>query len=176
MKQIGNKSLVIDVCLWLASRLHVLAKPTAVSRPAMFGQFGAGFAQMKPFKPSFSDVLRVALAAYPDARVGGSGLLHPGQPPIAKPNRAPWPLLIGTLPTKHDRHWRWISGAAALSEALRPFSSLGITATDAIQRQEDPRPPAFCRSPYRRKRGAGACSKPSPNRLAIFMLLKPARP
>ncbi|QCG93068.1 pirin (plasmid) [Azospirillum sp. TSA2s] len=87
LKHIGNKSLAIDVYIWLAYRLHVLAKPTAVSWPAMFGQFGAGFAQMKHFKPSFSDALRDALAAYPDARVevGESGLLlHPSRPPVAK--------------------------------------------------------------------------------------------
>ncbi|MCM8738522.1 replication protein RepA [Azospirillum sp. A1-3] len=87
LKHIGNKSLAIDVYIWLAYRLHVLTKPTAVSWPAMFGQFGAGFAQMKHFKPSFSDALRDALAAYPDARVKveeGGLLLHPSRPPIAK--------------------------------------------------------------------------------------------
>jgi len=88
LQHIGNKSLAIDVYIWLAYRLHVLTKPTSVSWPAVFGQFGGGFAQMKHFKPSFSDALRDALAAYPDARVDveeGGLLLHPSRPPIAKP-------------------------------------------------------------------------------------------
>lgn len=88
LQHIGNKSLAIDVYIWLAYRLHVLGKPTRVSWPAVFGQFGAGFALMKHFKPAFHDAVRDALAAYPDGRVelDEAGLmLHPSRPPIAKP-------------------------------------------------------------------------------------------
>ncbi|MGY0794288.1 replication protein RepA [Azospirillum argentinense] len=87
LRQIGNKSMAIDVYVWAAYRLHILTKPTPISWPALFAQFGGGFSQLKHFKPSFVDALATALAAYPDARieVEDTGLLlHPSRPPIAK--------------------------------------------------------------------------------------------
>ena len=49
--------------------------------------FGAGFGALRNFKPAFTEALRMALAAYPDAQVSvesTSITLHPSRPPIAK--------------------------------------------------------------------------------------------
>jgi hypothetical protein len=50
-------------------RLHVLQKPTTVNWGAPHGQFGVGFKAIRHFRPTFLGNLRLALAAYPDARV-----------------------------------------------------------------------------------------------------------
>lgn len=87
LRQIGNKSMAIDMYIWLAFRLHCLNKPTPVSWAALFQQFGSGFALPKHFKPAGLESLKTALAAYPDARVDieDTGVvLHPSRPPIAK--------------------------------------------------------------------------------------------
>lgn len=87
LREIGNKSMAIDIYVWLAYRLHSLSKPTPVSWTSLFTQFGAGFSAMRNFKPAFTEALRMALAAYPDAQVAvesTSITLHPSRPPIAK--------------------------------------------------------------------------------------------
>ncbi|QCG94499.1 pirin [Azospirillum sp. TSA2s] len=87
LREIGNKSMAIDIYVWLAYRLHSLCKPTPVSWPALMAQFGAGFNAMRNFKPAFTEALRMALAAYPDAKVqveSTSITLYPSAPPIAK--------------------------------------------------------------------------------------------
>lgn len=89
LREIGNKSLAIDVYIWAAYRLHSLMKPISVSWAALFQQFGGGFSQPKHFKPAFLDSLKTALAVYPDARIelDENGLiLHPSRPPIARIN------------------------------------------------------------------------------------------
>jgi hypothetical protein len=87
LREIGNKSMAIDIYVWLAYRLHSLSKPTPISWPSLYAQFGAGFAALRNFKPAFSEALRMALAAYPGAQVAvesTSIVLHPSRPPIAK--------------------------------------------------------------------------------------------
>jgi hypothetical protein len=87
LREIGNKSMAIDIYVWLAYRLHSLSKPTPVSWTSVFTQFGAGFAALRNFKPAFTESLRMALAAYPGAQVtveSTSIVLHPSRPPIAK--------------------------------------------------------------------------------------------
>ena len=77
--------MALDIYIWLAYRLRALAKPTAVSWPAMFAQFGAGFAELRNFKPKFQEALAFALAVYPAAvvKVETTGLvLHPSRPPV----------------------------------------------------------------------------------------------
>jgi hypothetical protein len=89
LREIGSKSLAIDVYIWAAYRLHSLSKPISVTWPALFQQFGGGFSQLKHFKPAFLDSLKTALSVYPDARIEieDSGLiLHPSRPPIARVN------------------------------------------------------------------------------------------
>jgi hypothetical protein len=87
VRAIGQRSMAIDVYVWLAYRLHALSRPTKVSWPAIFSQFGAGFGMLKHLKPRFTDALKVALAVYPEARVeaDSAGLvLHPSAPAVPK--------------------------------------------------------------------------------------------
>lgn len=87
LREIGNKSMAIDIYVWLAYRLHALTKPTTVSWAALFGQFGAGYTALKHFKPRFVEALGCALAGYPAARVTVDSCdltLSPSSPPIAK--------------------------------------------------------------------------------------------
>lgn len=67
--QLSGKSMALDIYIWLAYRLHRLGRPTAISWPALYGQFGLGFKALKHFKPEFTKNLKLALAAYPDAGV-----------------------------------------------------------------------------------------------------------
>jgi hypothetical protein len=85
---ISNNSMAIDVYVWLAYRLHSLAKPTPLSWRALKPQFGNGFAAMNNFRSKFLPNLKLAMAVYPDARVDlaedGKGLiLYPSRPPVA---------------------------------------------------------------------------------------------
>ena len=58
----------LDFYVWLAWRLHTLAKPRrSVGR--LCTQFGAGFEKLFHFKPRFTEALAAAIAAYPEARV-----------------------------------------------------------------------------------------------------------
>lgn len=85
IRAIGTRSLAIDVYIWLAYRLHALRRPTPVTWAAVHSQFGAGFRLVRQFKPTFCEVLDLALAVYPEARVEADkeGLvLHPSLPAI----------------------------------------------------------------------------------------------
>lgn len=85
IRQLRDRSMSLDIYIWLAWRCHQLTKPTPISWPAIHAQFGGGFKQLKHFKPSFTEALAAAVAAYPDARVGireGGITLHPSRPPI----------------------------------------------------------------------------------------------
>lgn len=87
IRAIGTRSLAIDVYIWLAYRLHSLAKPTAVTWSAIHGQFGAGFRLVRQIKPTFSEALQLALAVYPAAKVDMDKegiVLHPSPPAIPK--------------------------------------------------------------------------------------------
>lgn len=88
IRAIGTRSLAIDVYIWLAYRLHALAKSTPVSWAAIHAQFGAGFRHVRQIKPTFTEALSLALAVYPEARVDmdRTGLtLHPSPPAVPKP-------------------------------------------------------------------------------------------
>jgi len=87
IKAIGTRSLAIDVYIWLAYRLHALPKATAVSWPAIHGQFGAGFRHVRQIKSTFLEALTVALAVYPEAHVGVEKegvVLHPSAPAVPR--------------------------------------------------------------------------------------------
>src|SRR3984957_14513027 len=87
IRQLRDRSMSLDIYVWLAWRCHQLGKPTPISWPALHAQFGAGFKAIKHFKPSFVEALSAATAAYPDARVevADSGImLHPARPPVAR--------------------------------------------------------------------------------------------
>jgi hypothetical protein len=90
LRAIGPRSMVIDVYIWLAYRLHALKRDTEVSWPALFAQFGSGFGRLRRFRAHFLECLAIALAAYPDARVDTSerGLvLRPSRPSVGKLSR-----------------------------------------------------------------------------------------
>src|SRR5208283_825391 len=85
LRAIGPRSMVIDVYIWLAYRLHALTADTPVGWIALNAQFGAGFGLLRKFRAHFVECLALALAAYPDARVSvdDTGLvLHPSRPAI----------------------------------------------------------------------------------------------
>jgi Plasmid encoded RepA protein len=87
IRELRDRSMSLDLYVWLAWRLHTLTKPTPISWVAIHGQFGAGFQAIRHFRPRFLDALSAAVAAYPEARVSldDNGIvLHPSRPPIAR--------------------------------------------------------------------------------------------
>jgi hypothetical protein len=87
LRAIGPRSMVIDVYIWLAYRLHALHRDVDVGWPSLHAQFGAGFGRLRRFRGHFIECLGLALAAYPEARVHVSDngvILCPSRPPIAK--------------------------------------------------------------------------------------------
>jgi hypothetical protein len=86
VRQIANNSMAIDVYCWLAYRLHSLKEPKPITWKALHSQFGRGLARLDQFRWYFKQTLELALAVYPEARVGvdGRGLtLMPSRPPVA---------------------------------------------------------------------------------------------
>ena len=87
LRAIGPRSMVIDVYIWLAYRLHALKRDVEVGWPALYSQFGAGFGTIRRFRQHFLECLGLAVAAYPEARVeiGERGIiLRQSRPAIAK--------------------------------------------------------------------------------------------
>jgi hypothetical protein len=87
LRAIGPRSMVIDIYIWLAYRLHALKRDVEVGWPALYGQFGAGFGRVRDFRKYFTECLMLATAAYPDARIdmGDRGvILRPSRPAISK--------------------------------------------------------------------------------------------
>jgi hypothetical protein len=87
LRAIGPRSMVIDVYIWLAYRLHALRKDVDVGWPSLYAQFGSGFGRLRRFREHFIESLGLAMAAYPEARVKieERGLiLQPSRPAIAK--------------------------------------------------------------------------------------------
>jgi hypothetical protein len=87
LRAIGPRSMVIDVYIWLAYRLHALKRDMEVGWPSLYAQFGAGFSRLRRFRAHFIDCLALAMAAYPEARVevtDRSVILRPSRPAIAK--------------------------------------------------------------------------------------------
>lgn len=87
LRAIGPRSMVIDVYIWLAYRLHALKRDVEVGWPALYSQFGAGFDRIRGFRRHFVECLGFAVAAYPEANIeiGERGvILRPSRPAIAK--------------------------------------------------------------------------------------------
>jgi len=87
IRQLRDRSMSLDLYVWLAWRLHTITKPTPITWTAIHTQFGAGFDKLFHFKPRFTEALSAAVAAYPEARVelGDKGIvLFPSRPPIAR--------------------------------------------------------------------------------------------
>lgn len=88
LRAIGPRSVVIDIYIWLAYRLHALKTDAEVSWPALHAQFGAGHrSRLRSFREHWIECLKMALAAYPDARVsiGPRGVtLRPSRPAVPR--------------------------------------------------------------------------------------------
>src|SRR3954453_12860809 len=87
LRAIGPRSMVIDVYIWLAYRLHSLTRDVEVGWPALYAQFGIGYNRMRAFRAHFIECLALATAVYPEARISVSDLcvtLHPSRPAISK--------------------------------------------------------------------------------------------
>lgn len=87
IRQLRDRSMSLDIYVWLAWRLHRLAKPTNITWAGIHAQFGAGFKATRQFKPRFAEALKAALAAYPEARADLSEkgvTLNPARPPVAR--------------------------------------------------------------------------------------------
>ncbi|MGG5810561.1 replication protein RepA [Falsiroseomonas sp. CW058] len=69
IRALAGRSMAIDLYIWLAYRLHHLTKPTRVPWPALYRQFGSGFALQRQFRAHAREALALALAAYPEAEV-----------------------------------------------------------------------------------------------------------
>ncbi|AOX21739.1 replication protein RepA [Kozakia baliensis] len=86
--QISNRSMAIDIYIWLAYRLHVLERPIDVSWAALRNQFGPGYKELRFFRRDMLPSLKLALSVYPEAQViidETRGLtLHPSAPPVAE--------------------------------------------------------------------------------------------
>jgi hypothetical protein len=87
LRAIGPRSLVIDIYIWLAYRLHALKRDVEVSWLSLHTQFGAEVERLRGFRKYFIECLTLAIAAYPDARVEVTErglILRPSCPAIAK--------------------------------------------------------------------------------------------
>ena len=87
LRAIGPRSMVIDIYIWLAYRLHALRRDVEVSWPALHGQFGQGYGRLRDFRRDFVQALELAVAAYPEARVGigeRGVILRQSRPAISK--------------------------------------------------------------------------------------------
>ena len=104
IRAMAGRSMAIDLYVWLAYRLHHLTRPTRVPWPAVYRQFGAGFALPRQFKAHAREALALALAAYPEAqvRVDDEALtLLPSPAPV--PERLKPPLRT-TLKLSHRKY------------------------------------------------------------------------
>ncbi|MCB1970115.1 MAG: pirin [Geminicoccaceae bacterium] len=84
IRHLAGKSLSLDVYVWLAYRLHVLARPTPISWRALHRAFGPNYARERDFRNRFRDALQNALLVYPEARVDVDEegvILHASAPP-----------------------------------------------------------------------------------------------
>ncbi len=94
LRAIGPRSAMIDIYVWLAYRLHALTRDVEVSWPALYAQFGSGYARLRKFRADFTNGLDLAMAVYPDAQVVVEErgiVLRPSRPSVIK--RAPSVLI-----------------------------------------------------------------------------------
>ena len=91
IRALSGRSMAIDLYIWMAYRLHHLTRPTRVPWPALYRQFGVGFAQPRQFRAHAKEALALALAAYPEAevRIDDEALtLSPSPPPVVQRPRS----------------------------------------------------------------------------------------
>ena len=87
LRAIGPRSMVLDIYIWLAYRLHALKGDVEVSWPSLYAQFGAGYGRLRDFRAGFVAGLELAIAVYPEARISLDDrgvVLRPSRPAVAK--------------------------------------------------------------------------------------------
>lgn len=87
LRAIGPRSMVLDIYIWLAYRLHALKTDIEVSWPSLYAQFGAGYGRLRDFRAGFLAGLELAVAVYPEARISLDDhgvVLRPSRPAVAK--------------------------------------------------------------------------------------------
>lgn len=87
LRAIGPRSMVLDIYIWLAYRLHALKTDVEVSWPSLYAQFGAGYGRLRDFRSGFLAGLDLAIAVYPEARISLDDrgvVLRPSRPAVAK--------------------------------------------------------------------------------------------
>lgn len=87
LRAIGPRSMVLDIYIWLAYRLHALKTDVEVSWPSLYAQFGAGYGRLRDFRAGFLAGLELAVAVYPEARISlddHNVVLRPSRPAVAK--------------------------------------------------------------------------------------------
>lgn len=87
IRELRDRSLSLDLYIWLAWRLHTIENQTPIRWTALHQQFGAGFKEVRHFRPRLVAALQAALVAYPEARVSVDDVgivLHPSAPPVPK--------------------------------------------------------------------------------------------
>ena len=87
LRAIGPRSMVIDIYIWLAYRLHALKSDVEVSWLSLNAQFGAGYTRLRDFRAGFLAGLELALAVYPEAHVSVDErgvVLRPSRPAVTK--------------------------------------------------------------------------------------------
>ncbi len=94
---LSKSATALDAYCWLAQRLHRVppGSPQFIPWPALYEQFGDGFAVLRQFRAFFLRMLRQVHAVYPAARfeVDGRGMqLWHSPPPLLKR------LVLVTLP------------------------------------------------------------------------------
>jgi hypothetical protein len=55
IRELRDRSMSLDIYVWLAWRLQHLSKSTPISWSAVHQQFGSGYARMFHFKPGFTE-------------------------------------------------------------------------------------------------------------------------
>lgn len=86
LRAIGPRSMVLDIYIWLAYRLHALRIDANVSWPSLYAQFGAGYRRLRDFRAGFAEGLELALAVYPEAHVSVDErgiVLKPSRPAVS---------------------------------------------------------------------------------------------
>jgi hypothetical protein len=86
LRELADRSVSLDLYIWLAYRLHTLTAPTPIRWAALGEQFGGGYSRQRDFVRDFRKALAPAVAAYEGAMVtvGEEGLtLYPSRPPVA---------------------------------------------------------------------------------------------
>jgi Plasmid encoded RepA protein len=93
LRELADRSLSLDLYIWLAYRLHTLKRVTPVRWAALSDQFGSTYSRQRDFVRDFRKALAPAVSAYPEAKVEIEDeglLLHPSRPSV--------PQRIVTLP------------------------------------------------------------------------------